>query len=92
MHNQRIRYIKYLLLKFWRNINLRNFQYAYEALFRSEQYALVDNACREYLFLTEFFIANGPHAQDLFNQIMGKTLALLLVSDSLIDSHSILHF
>lgn len=57
-------------------------QYAYEALFRSEQYALVDNACREYLFGTEFFMVRGSQAQDLFNQIMGKTLTLLIVSES----------
>lgn len=57
-------------------------QYPYEALFRSEQYALVDNACREYLFGTEFFIVRGTQAQDLFNQIMGKTLTLLIVSSS----------
>lgn len=55
-------------------------QYPYEALFRSEQYALVDNACREYLFGTEFFVVRGTQAQDLFNQIMGKTLTLLIVS------------
>lgn len=54
-------------------------QYPYEALFRSEQYALVDNACREYLFGTEFFMVRGTQAQDLFNQIMGKTLTLLIV-------------
>lgn len=54
-------------------------QYSYEALFRSEQYALVDNACREYLFGTEFFMVRGIQAQDLFNQIMGKTLTLLIV-------------
>lgn len=59
-------------------------QYPYEALFRSEQYALVDNACREYLFGTEFFIVRGTQAQDLFNQIMGKTLTLLIVC---IDDH-----
>lgn len=57
-------------------------QYPYEALFRSEQYALVDNACREYLFGTEFFIVRGTQAQDLFNQIMGKTLTLLIVSSN----------
>lgn len=44
------------------------FQYHYEALFRSEQYALVDNACREYLFLTEFFKLRGAQAMDIFNQ------------------------
>lgn len=55
-------------------------QYTAEALFRSEQYALVDNACREYLFVTEFFMVRGTQAQDLFNQIMGKTLTLMIVS------------
>lgn len=55
-------------------------QYHFEALFRSEQYALVDNACREYLFLSEFFIVRGTAALDLFYQIMGKTLTLLTVS------------
>jgi hypothetical protein len=55
-------------------------QYPFEALFRSEQYALVDNACREYLFLAEFFIVQGSQALDLFNQVLGKTLNLLVVS------------
>lgn len=55
-------------------------QHSYEALFRSEQYALVDNACREYLFGIEFFMVRGSQAQDLFNQVMGKTLTLLIVS------------
>lgn len=54
------------------------FQYPFEALFRSEQYALVDNACREYLFITEFYLVRGNQAQDLFNQIMGKTMALMM--------------
>uniref|UniRef100_A0A6M2DQG4 Vacuolar protein sorting-associated protein 52 homolog n=1 Tax=Xenopsylla cheopis TaxID=163159 RepID=A0A6M2DQG4_XENCH len=53
-------------------------RYPYEALFRSLQYALVDNACREYLFLTELFKVRGTQAQDLFNQILGKTLTLLI--------------
>ncbi|EDS27049.1 vacuolar protein sorting [Culex quinquefasciatus] len=53
-------------------------RYPYESLFRSEQYALVDNACREYLFVTEFFIVRGPQAQELFNQIMGKTMTMLI--------------
>lgn len=52
-------------------------KYPFESLFRSEQYALVDNACREYLFITEFFMVRGSQAQELFNQIMGKTLTLL---------------
>ncbi|XP_050459656.1 vacuolar protein sorting-associated protein 52 homolog [Cataglyphis hispanica] len=53
-------------------------RYHYEALFRSEQYALVDNACREYLFLLEFFKARNTQALDIFNQIMGKTLSLMI--------------
>ncbi|KAH8411967.1 hypothetical protein KR222_004316, partial [Zaprionus bogoriensis] len=53
-------------------------RYTVEALFRSEQYALVDNACREYLFVTEFFMVRAAQAQDLFNQIMGKTLTLMI--------------
>lgn len=55
-------------------------QYTFESLFRSQQYALVDNACREYLFITEFFIVSGNNALDLFNAIMGKTLNMFLVS------------
>lgn len=53
-------------------------KYPFEALFRSEQYALVDNACREYLFITEFYLVRGNQAQDLFNQIIGKTLSLMV--------------
>jgi hypothetical protein len=53
-------------------------RYPFEALFRSEQYALVDNACREYLFITEFYLVRGNQAQDLFNQIMGKTMSLMV--------------
>jgi vacuolar protein sorting-associated protein 52 len=53
-------------------------KYPFEALFRSEQYALVDNACREYLFITEFYLVRGNQAQDLFNQIMGKTMTLMV--------------
>uniref|UniRef100_A0A1B0CD66 Vacuolar protein sorting-associated protein 52 homolog n=1 Tax=Lutzomyia longipalpis TaxID=7200 RepID=A0A1B0CD66_LUTLO len=56
----------------------RKNKYPYEALFRSEQYALVDNACREYLFVTEFFMVRGSQAQELFNQTMGRTLSLLI--------------
>jgi vacuolar protein sorting-associated protein 52 len=55
-------------------------KYPFEALFRSEQYALVDNACREYLFITEFYLVRSTQAQDLFNQIMGKTMTLMVKS------------
>lgn len=53
-------------------------RYTFEALFRSEQYALVDNACREYLFIMEFYLVRGNQAQELFNQIMGKTMSLMM--------------
>ncbi|PNF30557.1 putative vacuolar protein sorting-associated protein 52 [Cryptotermes secundus] len=53
-------------------------RYPFEALFRSEQYTLVDNACREYLFLAEFFKVQGKQALALFNQIFGKTMNLLV--------------
>ncbi|KAI8427965.1 hypothetical protein MSG28_002279 [Choristoneura fumiferana] len=55
-------------------------KYSYEALFRSLQYALVDNSCREYLFTTEFFHVKGSHAQELFDRILGKTLSLLVIT------------
>ncbi|XP_046675531.1 vacuolar protein sorting-associated protein 52 homolog [Homalodisca vitripennis] len=53
-------------------------RHPYEALFRSEQYALVDNACREYLFICDFFMVRGNQALELFNRIMSETLNLLL--------------
>lgn len=51
----------------------------YEALFRSLIFTLVDNACREFLFLSDFFLAKGPALMDLFHAVMGKTLGHLLV-------------
>lgn len=42
-------------------------------------YPFIDNACREYLFVTEFFMVRGSQAQELFNNIMGKTMSLLIV-------------
>ena len=56
------------------------FQYTFESLFRSLHFALMDNSCREYLFLTDFFMASGTSALDLFNVVMGKTLSIFLVS------------
>jgi hypothetical protein len=54
----------------------------YEALFRSLVFTLVDNACREYLFLGEFFLQKGQQLQDLFHLVMGRSLAHVLVSYS----------
>ncbi|KAH6928650.1 hypothetical protein HPB50_018171 [Hyalomma asiaticum] len=53
-------------------------RYPFESLFRSQQYALLDNACREYLFVTEFFMVSGPAAQELFNSIMNRTLTMFV--------------
>ncbi|KAJ8000122.1 hypothetical protein DPEC_G00201570 [Dallia pectoralis] len=57
-------------------------RYPYETLFRSQHYALLDNGCREYLFLSDFFMVVGNSALDLFNCVMGKTLSLFLKSMS----------
>uniref|UniRef100_A0A3P8WXB3 Vacuolar protein sorting-associated protein 52 homolog n=1 Tax=Cynoglossus semilaevis TaxID=244447 RepID=A0A3P8WXB3_CYNSE len=57
-------------------------RYPYETLFRSQHYALLDNGCREFLFLSDFFMAAGNSALDLFNSIMGKTLTMFLKSMS----------
>ncbi|CAF90117.1 unnamed protein product [Tetraodon nigroviridis] len=54
-------------------------RYPYETLFRSQHYALLDNGCREFLFLSDFFMVVGNSALDLFNSIMGKTLSMFLV-------------
>ncbi|KAL8213581.1 UNVERIFIED_CONTAM: Vacuolar protein sorting-associated protein 52 [Gekko kuhli] len=53
-------------------------RYPFESLFRSQHYALLDNSCREYLFLCDFFLVTGTPALDLFNAVMGKTLAMFL--------------
>ncbi|AWP21182.1 putative vacuolar protein sorting-associated protein 52 -like isoform 2 [Scophthalmus maximus] len=57
-------------------------RYPYEMLFRSQHYALLDNGCREFLFLSDFFMVAGNSALDLFNCIMGKTLSMFLKSMS----------
>uniref|UniRef100_A0A3Q1MJR9 Vacuolar protein sorting-associated protein 52 homolog n=1 Tax=Bos taurus TaxID=9913 RepID=A0A3Q1MJR9_BOVIN len=55
---------------------LMKVQYPFEALFRSQHYALLDNSCREYLFICEFFMVSGPAAHDLFHAVMGRTLSM----------------
>jgi len=49
-----------------------------ESLFRSHQFALVDNACREYLFVVEYFMLKPEAAQSLFDKIMGKSLKFII--------------
>jgi len=41
----------------------------------------MDNCCREYLFVVDFFGLTPNTAQTFFDEIMGKTLAYLLVSE-----------
>ena len=52
-------------------------RYNYEQLFRTVMFALMDNCCREYLFLVDFFLLTGSAAQDMFMNVMGKTLELV---------------
>ena len=54
-------------------------RYSYEVIFRSQHYALADNACREYLFLSEFFRVEPAQAMELFQEVMGKTTQLYIV-------------
>ena len=54
-------------------------RYSYEGGFRSQQYALTDNACREYLFLCEFFLVESVPAKELFNEVMGRTCTTYIV-------------
>lgn len=55
-------------------------KYSYEIVFRSQHYALADNACREYLFLCEFFHVERAPAMELFQEVMGKTCTIYMVS------------
>lgn len=56
-------------------------KYSYEIVFRSQHYALADNACREYLFLCEFFHVESAPAMELFQEVMGKTCTIYTVSN-----------
>ncbi|XP_063287642.1 vacuolar protein sorting-associated protein 52 homolog [Pelobates fuscus] len=53
-------------------------RYPFESLFRSQHYALLDNSCREFLFLSDFFLVSGSAAQELFNSVMGRSLTMFL--------------
>ncbi|XP_046548963.1 vacuolar protein sorting-associated protein 52 homolog isoform X1 [Haliotis rubra] len=53
-------------------------KYTFECLFRSLHFALMDNCCREFLFVVDFYMAIGSVAQNLFDAIMGKTLTMFL--------------
>lgn len=50
-------------------------KYTPEAIFRTVHYALLDNTCREFLFLKDFFMTSGEaQTADLFNSVFAKTL------------------
>jgi hypothetical protein len=53
-------------------------KYPLEGIFRSHQFAVLDNSCREYLFLTDFFILNPDQAMDHFNIVMSRSLHLFV--------------
>ena len=55
-------------------------KYSYEIIFRSQHYTLADNACREYLFLSEFFYVEPLQALDLFREVLRKTCQLYIVN------------
>lgn len=58
--------------------NKQDVKYTPEALFRSVHYALLDNACREYIFLKEFFMAGSEtQAGDLFSSVFSRTLSFI---------------
>ncbi|XP_058713394.1 vacuolar protein sorting-associated protein 52 homolog isoform X2 [Poecile atricapillus] len=60
-------------------------RYPFESLFRSQHYALLDTSCREFSFLTEFFLVAGAAAQELFNSVMGKTLGMFQHMESYVS-------
>lgn len=52
----------------------------------------MDNSCREYLFVVDFFNLTTTNAQDFFDTILGKTLAYLMVSQQPGWSNQHLHY
>ena len=54
-------------------------QFPYEALFRSVHYAVMDHACREFLFIVDFFKMPVGGAMEIFKEVMGRTLEYLQV-------------
>ncbi|ESN95051.1 hypothetical protein HELRODRAFT_102862 [Helobdella robusta] len=57
-------------------------KYPYESLFRSHQYALLDNCCREFFFISDFFVMSSSSSSssslELFNLIFAKTLSFFV--------------
>jgi vacuolar protein sorting-associated protein 52 len=62
-------------------------KYSLESIFRSEQFALLDNSCNEYLFLCDFFLAKDKAASEIFAAVLGKTFSLFVKNvENLIQS------
>jgi len=53
-------------------------KYPIEAIFRSHQYALVEHACREYYFISNFFYNKATAIQDVFTSIFIRVIQLIL--------------
>lgn len=53
-------------------------KYPVEAIFRSHQFAVLDNGCREYFFLTEFFILDASQGKEHFDIVMSRSLSLFV--------------
>lgn len=51
-------------------------KYTLENIFRSEQFALLDNASNEVLFISDFFMCKDKNAFDFFIAVLGKTFSL----------------
>ncbi|CAK9304059.1 unnamed protein product [Gordionus sp. m RMFG-2023] len=58
----------------------QNKKYGFEHIFRSINYAVLENGCREAIFLSDFFLVSSKHSLLLFNAIWGKVLNYLLKS------------
>ncbi|XP_018022965.1 vacuolar protein sorting-associated protein 52 homolog [Hyalella azteca] len=49
----------------------------FEVLFRSQQYALLDNCCREFAFLSQFFLVTDADALKLFKAVLSNAIQLV---------------
>lgn len=53
-------------------------KYPIEAIFRSHQFTLVDHACREYCFISNFFYSKPAAVQDVFSSVFARAIQLIL--------------
>ncbi|KAF2355350.1 Vps52 [Trinorchestia longiramus] len=52
-------------------------KFGFEVLFRSQQFALLDNCCREYTFLSQFFLVTDADALKLFKAVLATAIQLV---------------